>query len=557
MANAANESVQRQTGPGGHKQGNSLLGESIYDTATAANAEGGGLSIESDGITPSPHSLPIVGMSGDASPGSVQQRPDGTSSTREPLIKKKFSMMDYVGKNKKKRLNVSDFVDFGKSPLTASRNLERENLDETSSQSKSEKLARECGWDHEHQVFSTLQQNLLSVISSLGQGSLGVVEQVQVSPEHTCFVRKRFQLPYSGRKKRLHIAQEEAATLKRLDHEHIIKIIGTYEEGPPNGRGFYSLLIYPVGDHDLKTRLEMLEDVINDRNKDPQGLHRERQLLRKWFRCLASALEYMHSQGVRHQDIKPSNIICRNEDIYFTDFSSAAYFNVGRTTSTENPARTSAMYAAPEAVITNGSILKHGRGTDVFSLGCVFCEMLAVINGSSVHIFTEYLLNNDDSGQGSHPAEYLVYRRSTSNIASFYAESQIYVNVIHDMLAMNRDERPTAGTVATNTKLHIPYDVDALGSCSCEPHTLVHEGLLESLSSLAQVQDPRHRDIMEVLSDSMANTMATTAAALAQGEVDRQTAAQMDLDPRRKMLQDAMNKTIINGGNSFKAAAGA
>jgi len=52
----------------------------------------------------------------------------------------------------------------------------------------------------------------------------------------------------------------------------------------------------------------------------------------------------MHSQDIRHQDIKPSNVIYRGSDIFFTAFSSSSRFEIDPTTSTENPARTSAMY---------------------------------------------------------------------------------------------------------------------------------------------------------------------------------------------------------------------
>lgn len=64
-------------------------------------------------------------------------------------------------------------------------------------------------------------------------------------------------------------------------------------------------------------------------------------------------------------------------------------------------------------------------------------------------------------------------------------------------------------------------------------------------------------NLQKELQTSLGDSAAALQANLAQGEADRQTSAQMALDAKRTALQDAMNKTVINGGNSFKAAAGA
>lgn len=142
-------------------------------------------------------------------------------------------------------------------------------------------------------------------------------------------------------------------------HRHVVQIIGSYSECPPSGRQFYSLLMSPVGDQDLKAFLEVVGDPSWDGRRDMARI--ERSWLQTWFMCLASTLAYMHSSGVRHQDIKPSNIIHRGSTIYFTDFSSSSQFQIGQTTSTENPARTSAMYSAPEVINCDGVLNRHGR----------------------------------------------------------------------------------------------------------------------------------------------------------------------------------------------------
>lgn len=115
---------------------------------------------------------------------------------------------------------------------------------------KSDLIAMECGWTTDHLEYTTVQQDLFTVVNFLGQGSMGFVQEVCVpdSPQKFHhFVRKRALLPHNLRKKRLETVKQEAATMKSLHHPHIIKIIGSYQDGSAKGQMFYSLLMFPVG----------------------------------------------------------------------------------------------------------------------------------------------------------------------------------------------------------------------------------------------------------------------------------------------------------------------
>jgi serine/threonine protein kinase len=101
----------------------------------------------------------------------------------------------------------------------------------------------------------------------------------------------------------------------------------------------------PVGD----SNLEDFPAFAGKPDLDTISKDQHKAWIQSWYADLASALAYMHSEGIRHQDIKPSNIIHKGNQVFFTDFSSCARFQVGHTTSTANPAQSTAMYAAPEA----------------------------------------------------------------------------------------------------------------------------------------------------------------------------------------------------------------
>jgi hypothetical protein len=326
-----------------------------------------------------------------------------------------------------------------------------------------EELARDCGLSNRHKDYQDINPNLFEVVDSLGHGSLGVVEEVRVSPEHVSFVRKRVQIPYYKRKQYLKIINQEAQVLKNLSHNHIVKMIGSYSEVPDSGRQFYSILMAPVGQRDLKTFLDMVGDKSTERSA---GWHEDRKVwIRNWFKCLSSALAYIHSKGVRHQDIKPSNIIHRRSAIYFTDFSSASQFQIGQTTSTENPARTSAMYAAPEVISSDEGLARHGRGTDVFALGAVFTEMLAVLRGSSIDEYHQFLMTGMQSEAGPAARQTFLYGKKLKEIESFFGEDGFFETCVWSMLLPDRDQRPDATEVATQIRNFSPW---ILRGCACD-----------------------------------------------------------------------------------------
>jgi hypothetical protein len=334
-------------------------------------------------------------------------------------------------------------------------------------------IAQECGLPFRHKDYQDVNPNFVQVVDSLGHGSLGVVEEVRVSPNYPSFVRKRVQIPYNKRKQYLRIISQEAQALRSLTHCHIVKMIGSYSEVPASGRQFYSLLMAPVGQRDLKTFLDIVGDQSSAQSQD--WIEDRRTWLRNWFKCLSSALAYMHSKGVRHQDIKPSNIIHRRSAIYFTDFSSASQFDVGQTTSTENPARTSAMYAAPEVINNSGSLNRHGRGTDVFALGAVFTEILAVVRGYSIEEFHRFLLDPQEGYNSSRvrpvtPAgrKSFLYGRKLNEIAAFFQDDEFYQTCVAPMLNTDREKRFDAEQVATGIRSFVPW---ILRGCACDTST--------------------------------------------------------------------------------------
>jgi len=280
-------------------------------------------------------------------------------------------------------------------------------------------------------------------IRLLGHGSLGTVDEVELAKSACRLARKSIRLAGASREFYMNIVEKEVRALKRLSHQHIVRLAGTYECKP-----FYAILMLPVGKRNLK---EFLEE-IDDRNSKAEEL----RWLKKWFVCLSSVLAYIHGEGVRHEDIKPSNIIHRGCDIFLTDFSSCTEFGYGATTSTESPAVITRKYCAPEA-LQHG--MRHGLGSDIFSLGCVFAEMATVIEGRAVAKLYEFC-STDKRGVTSNGKQY--YSNALDRVDQWF-NNAFYTDCIKPMLAKDRKSRPTARVVVGWMKSKFPV----IDRCSC------------------------------------------------------------------------------------------
>lgn len=211
----------------------------------------------------------------------------------------------------------------------------------------------------------------------------------------------------------------------------------------------------PVGDSDLEHFLETTREHVTSPNFVTQG----RENLRHWFACLASVLRYMRASGVRHQDIKPSDIIHKGRKVFFTDFSSSSTFNVDHTTSTDRHAHSTLMYGAPEMVLHRA---KHSTTSDVFSLGCVFCDMLAVMGGQSISSFPDYLREEGDGVGG--PRNFLSYCAELAFIHKWFDDSRFFKECVSAILLPDRTSRPSADKVLQILALFEPV----VPSCRCE-----------------------------------------------------------------------------------------
>lgn len=145
----------------------------------------------------------------------------------------------------------------------------------------------------------------------------------------------------------------EYETVGAIRHQNVVDI---YDYGMHEGREFIAMEYFPCGD--LKARLQ-----------NPVCAREALDYLHR----IAAALAVVHAQGVLHRDLKPPNILLREDgQVVLIDFGLAKSIENATRSTAAGVLRGSPYYMSPEQA--QGEEL-DGR-SDLYSLGVIFHEML-------------------------------------------------------------------------------------------------------------------------------------------------------------------------------------
>ncbi|KAI8226794.1 hypothetical protein K4K55_008334 [Colletotrichum sp. SAR 10_96] len=226
--------------------------------------------------------------------------------------------------------------------------------------------------------------------NSLGWGTYGRVEKV--THRTVCLARKWIQ-PRRGRT--IEILREEAHVMERLDHDHIVKLIGTYTF---RQRELY-LLIWPVAICNLDELLTDLDDLRSGQGDREditkrlmalgltdlsaiQGSVRDAaspgskgkcplKFLQRIMGCIGQAVTYCHHSNIRHLDLKPTNILLNPERVYLADFGIARDVNDQEKTTTIGHQGTPKWRASEIYDLKDWSM----KSADIYSLGLIYLNI--------------------------------------------------------------------------------------------------------------------------------------------------------------------------------------
>ncbi|GME57781.1 kinase-like protein [Neofusicoccum parvum] len=215
---------------------------------------------------------------------------------------------------------------------------------------------------HEHSLIPLQPQNRI-----LGHSANAIVDVVRC--KRILLARKTIRC--TQRMKREDAARE-VAHLQAVNHAHVVRLVGTYVF---EGSRDLHILLYPVADCDLEAFMDV-EDV-------------DKASIKTFFACLAGTLAFLHAKAIKHMDIKPRNLLVKDmrgstvkhdapHKIYLADFGISRSYDSALDAETCSPTSFTRIYSAPEVVKQE----TRGLKADIFSLGCVYAEMLAAVEQS-------------------------------------------------------------------------------------------------------------------------------------------------------------------------------
>ncbi len=145
----------------------------------------------------------------------------------------------------------------------------------------------------------------------------------------------------------------EYELVAEIDHPNIVKI---FDLGVADDHAYIAMEYLPAGNLSLKLNKALAPAIALD------------------YTCqIASSLISIHSAGILHRDLKPSNIMFRDDgSLALIDFGLAKQMQLEAAITDAGHIFGTPYYMSPE----QGHGLQLDQRSDIYSLGCIFYEML-------------------------------------------------------------------------------------------------------------------------------------------------------------------------------------
>ena len=314
---------------------------------------------------------------------------------------------------------------------------------------------------YEHLVFHFLNY--------FARGAYGIVwkaisrKNQQVVALKKCF--DAFQSPTDAQR-----TYREIMFLKELHgHENIVQLQSIFESEASEKMDIYIVFDFMESDLHAVIKMNLLQDV-----------HKQYVLYQ-----ILKALKFIHSGGLIHRDMKPSNVLLNGDcHVKLCDFglarsvvsspsSSSAAFDL-------NPVMTEYVatrwYRAPELLLGSTT---YTRGVDIWAVGCILAEMIggkAIFPGSSTLDQLERVLAatgrpsaEDADSLNSREACQLIDSVHISRRSPFYSllpqASEEATDLIRRSFQFNPKKRPEAHELLSHPYLSEFHDPSRETSC--------------------------------------------------------------------------------------------
>lgn len=191
----------------------------------------------------------------------------------------------------------------------------------------------------------------------LGQGGMGQVFLVTDKEWQRDFAFKFLPSDLSSDQRAIESLRNEAGLMAQLTHERLARL---YDMGSEGNR-HYLKMEYIEG--------KTLDDILAGH---PNGCLSIEEVLR-YTKGIVEGLQYLHEKHVVHRDLKPGNIMIKNDgSVKILDFGIAQLIKDTMTKVTNKPSTGTLIYMSPEQL--QGRPLSPK--SDIYSLGIIIYELL-------------------------------------------------------------------------------------------------------------------------------------------------------------------------------------
>ena len=212
----------------------------------------------------------------------------------------------------------------------------------------------------------------------LGDGAMGTVYLGFSCSSHQRIAVKRVKDAYANNKMIRERARQEASL--SFSHPNLVQMIGICEVAPDNGPIFI-LSSYVAG---ITLGTHVKEQLVHMSKED-----RVEKISNEVCKVL-DALQYLHSRGIVHRDVKPSNIMIENGSTVKLMDLGIARMGGGNKYSSYGFIGTP-QYAAPEQILRDTDNTEINAQTDIYALGVTYYELLTGKNPFKTDVEAEML----------------------------------------------------------------------------------------------------------------------------------------------------------------------
>ena len=217
-------------------------------------------------------------------------------------------------------------------------------------------------------------------LECVGRGGSSKVYKV-MAPNKKIFALKRIRLTGCDAEAASGFLDEITLLTKLRGKSNIIQLIDSEVHKAQN-------LIYMVleyGDIDLARLLQKQEAARREREGTlPQGQMQpaDENFIRLYWQQMLQAVDTIHKERIVHSDLKPANFLVVEGQLKLIDFGIAKAIQSDTTSIARESQVGTLNYMSPEAILggnsggpRGGPIMKVGRASDIWSLGCIIYQM--------------------------------------------------------------------------------------------------------------------------------------------------------------------------------------